>query len=197
MIADAHNTGLGEAQQTRILELLDTSEQQTPIVAALRDAVAEAPTAPAAPNPYQRLKARLAARYERIAVSRLFVRTVITFSIISLVFSLPALAVLMGVAIAERSLPESTAVSLTAVASALVTTATLIGIVQLVRRRRISGLEWLRTSMALSILIAAPVEFWTQELTALPAFILTLLAYGALGYAINRERERDDASPSG
>ena len=70
MIADAHATGLSESEQARILELLNASEEQTPVVNALRDAIAEAPTAPDAPNPYQRAKAWLAARYERIAQLR-------------------------------------------------------------------------------------------------------------------------------
>ena len=195
MIADAHATGLSPDEQARILELLNASGEQSPIVAALRDAVAEASTTPETPNPYQRLKTRLAARYERIAVSRGFIRAVIILSIVSLVFALPALGLLIGTSIAEGALPESNTTLLTIVASALVTAATLIGIIQLARHQRIRGLEWLRTSMALSILIAAPIEFWTQEFAALPSFVLTLIAYGALGYAIRRERER--AAPPG
>ena len=118
-------------------------------------------------------------------------------SILFLVVSIPSITILIGTAIAGQSIPVSNAVALALVASFLVTLATLIGVIRLARHDRIGGLEWLRTSLAISILLAAPIEFWTDELAALPSFILTLLAYGALGFALRRERERADSTPSG
>ena len=197
MIADTHSGGLSESEQSRILEMLDASEQRTPIVAALRDAVAASTTAPDSPNPYERLKAQLGRCYERVALAPAFFRVVIIASILFLVVSIPSITILIGTAIAGQSIPVSNAVALALVASFLVTLATLIGVIRLARHDRIGGLEWLRTSLAISILLAAPIEFWTDELAALPSFILTLLAYGALGFALRRERERADSTPSG
>ena len=197
LIADAHTNGLSPDEQVRILELLRASGDQSPIVTALHQAVADAPTSFDAPNPYERLKAWLARRYERIAVSRAFVGVVIVSSIAFLLVSVPSIAISVGALLVGSTLVASKTLVLTLIASALVTAATLVGVVQLARRRRIRGLEWLRTSMALSILIASPIEFWTKEFAALPGFLATLIAYGALGYAISRERERADVPPSG
>ena len=154
-------------------------------------------TAPDSPNPYARLKAHLARHYERVAVAPAFIRVVIIASILFLVVTIPSITILIGAAIAGRSIPVTNAVALALVASVLVSLATLIGVIRLARHDRIGGLEWLRTSLAISILLAAPIEFWTDELAALPSFILTLLAYGALGFALRRERERADSTPSG
>jgi hypothetical protein len=197
MIADAHATGLTESEQQRILELLAASGEDTPVVAAMREAVAGTPTAPDAPNPYQRFKHALAQRYERIAVSRAFIRVLIVLSIVFLVVSIPSIGIVVGAAIAGADVPTSNTLALSIIANALVALTTLMGIIQLARRHRLKGFEWLRTSMAVSILLAAPLEFWTNELAALPGFLLTLVAYTAMGYAIRRERERDDAPASG
>ena len=197
MIADAHSTGLDESEQVRIVELLDAAEQDTPIIAALRASVLAAPTAPDAPNPYLRLKARLATRYERIAVSPLFIRLLIIGAIVFLVVSIPSLGLVLGALVAGLELPQSNAIALAAIADSLVVAATLVGVIQLARHRRLKGLEWLRTSLAISILLASPIQFWFDEFAALPSFILTLLAYGALGFAVRRERERADATTSG
>lgn len=197
MIADAHATGLSDEEQARILELLDASDARAPIIAGLRSAVADAPTAFEPPNPYQRLKGWLARRYERIAISRAFIGVLIATSIVFLIVSVPSIAISAGALAVGGPVPTSKTFVLTLVSSALVTAATLVGVVQLARHRRIRGLEWLRTSMAISILLAAPIEFWTKEFAALPSFVLTLIAYTALGYAIRRERERDESSTSG
>jgi hypothetical protein len=197
MIADAHATGLDESEQARILELLDASGEQTPIVAAMRAAVATTPATPSAPNPYQRLKSALARRYERIAVSRAFIRVLIVLSILFLIVSIPSIGIIIGALAAGVDIPTSNTLILSIIANALVALTTLLGVIQLARHRRLKGFEWLRTSMAASILLAAPLAFWTDELAALPSFLLTLIAYSALGYAIRRERERTDAATSG
>lgn len=191
MIADAHATGLSESEQTRILELLDVSGQKSPLVSALRAAVADTPAAPDAPNPYERLKARLAHGYERIAVSRAFIWVLITVSVLFLLVSIPTVGLVIGALITGADIPTSKLILLSTVANGLVALATLVGVVQLARHRRLNGLEWLRTSLAISLLLAVPLEFWSREFAALPSFLLTLIAYGALGYVIRRERERE------
>lgn len=196
-IGTAPNGELGEDDRREVLALLEASDQQSPMIDALHAAVTAAPIAPDRPNVYERLRRRGAIRYERLSTSPRFLRLVIAGAVLLLLVTLPALAAVIRAATGGGELPMATTTLLLAtIANALVAAASLIGIVSLARRHRLRGLVWLRTSMALSLLLAAPLSFWTEELAALPAFVLTLIAYGALGYAIRRERERADGIAS-
>lgn len=187
LLADVQHRGLDGETRARITWLLERADPDDPDVRAVRAAIAATPTRGDGIDVFERTQMRAAALYERIALTRAFIVFAVLGALVLIVTELAVLGV------AAKELIDGTAAFdpapvVAVVVNGLVSIAAAYGIAMLVRGRRLQGLSWLRNGIVVSLLIAQPVAFWEDELAALPGFIITLAVYGALGYAVRRER---------
>lgn len=197
MIADAQHRGMDATTQQAIVAMLDRAHAEGDIAPAIRQAVLEAPVvAPDDMNVYERNRARLARRYAAFAETRLFRRLTLIGSITYLALTVPSIAVIVIAARDDGTAAATGYVSLAVAASLLVAALTAIGTYAFIRRDTLRGLRWIRNATVMSLIVSQPIAFWEQEFAALPGFVLSLLLFTALNYAIRREEERVDAPPA-
>lgn len=187
LLADVQHRGLDGETRARITWLLDRADADDPDVHAVRAAIAATPIRGDGIDVFERMQSRVAGLYERIALTRAFTVVVVLGAVVLIAVELAVLIV--AASELAHGTAHFTALPVVAVAvNGLVSIAAAFGIAKLIRGHRLAGLSWLRNAVVLSLLIAQPIAFWEDELAALPGFALTLAVYGALGYAVRRER---------
>ena len=182
--------GMDATTQQAIVAMLDRAQADRDVAPAIRRAVLAAPViAPDDMNVYERTRARLARRYAAFAETRLFRRLTLVGSIAYLALTIPSIAVIVIAARQDVAAPGGY-LTLAVAASLLVAALTAVGTVALIRRDTLRGFRWLRNATVASLVISQPIAFWEQQFAALPGFLISLLLYTALNYAIRREEER-------
>jgi uncharacterized membrane protein (UPF0136 family) len=190
LMADASVEGLDRPTRDHILQLLDGAPADLRVASELRALVARLPVLEERElGPYQRLRGALARRYAAICGTRWFERAVIAGAVVYVLLGIPDVTEAIFSGSPEGLLHDILDTDLAAFASAIVFLLLSFGVWRVVRGRRVAGFRTMRLSVLISILVLHPLEFWDNQLAALPSLVLSLLLYGALRYMIFREEE--------
>jgi hypothetical protein len=176
-------------QRALAMRLLAESDPGNPLVPALRGALARIA---AAPDPQPSIAAqasrRVARDYAWLVAQRWFLTLVLTIAAVAIVFSLRELSVTMFADTDHgrvRAYVQSNGGLLIAV-YALAFVLLVAGLLML-RRSLLDAYRWFRRSVLLSLLVAQPLAFYTQQWTALIGLGLNLVLLSALEFGITRE----------
>ena len=189
VITSATIEGYPKIQRDQALQLLAESDPKNPLVPALESALAQIA---ATPEPGESLAEREATRVARsytwLVGQRWFLTLILGLAVLGTLFSLRSLLITILADPVDRRLQayvESTA--------GLLTIATLIGSVLLIigllhlRGSLLSAFRWFRRSVLVSLLVAQPLAFYEQQMTALVGLALNLVLLSALEFGIARE----------
>lgn len=171
------------------MRLLAQSDPANPLVPALRGAIMRIAATPD-PQPGIAVQAsrRVARDYTWLAGQRWFLTLILAIAGAAIAFSLRELAVTV-LANSEngriRAYVDSTG-GLLVVVNAVAFALLLAGLLML-RRSLLDAYRWFRRSVLVSLLVAQPLAFYTQQWTALVGLGLNLVLLSALEFAITRE----------
>jgi hypothetical protein len=183
--------GFPRRERETALRLLSESDPANPLVPALRQALVRIAVAPDPdPNLPTRISQRVTRGYTWLAGQPRFLSVILAVAAVSALFSLRELTVTLladenhGV----RRYLESTA-GLLLIANLIAVVLLLIGLMHL-RRSRLIAYHWFRRAVLVSLLVAQPLAFYAQQLTALVGLALTLVLLSAVEFGIARESAR-------
>ena len=205
--------GATEAEQTRVLRLLEQSGERGPLACAIRAFVAAAPAAAAVrPSLISRLAARGRKIYEGLIASRWFGRVVVLLFVGSAIGGALTLLLLgvgaivavaagegqtalaeIGEEAAQQGWPVF-AVSLAAAGATIV--CSIAGAVTL-RRSRLTGLQWFHRGVLISLFLTQPINFVDEQFWALADLGFDLLLLIGVNYLIRQETLRLEEGRTG
>jgi hypothetical protein len=181
--------GYPERERDQAVQLLTESDPKNPLVPALENALARIA---ATPEPGESLAEREATRiarsYSWLVGQRWFLALVLVLAVLATLFSLRSLSITVLTDPADQRLKvyvEST--------TGLLSIATLIGIMLLavglvhIRGSLLDAFQWFRRSVLVSLLVAQPLAFYEQQMTALVGLALNLILLSALEFGIAQE----------
>ncbi len=181
--------GYPERERDQAMQLLTESDPKNPLVPALENALARIA---ATPEPGESLAEREATRiarsYSWLVGQRWFLALVLVLAVLATLFSLRSLSITVLTDPVDQRLKvyvEST--------TGLLSIATLIGIMLLavglvhIRGSLLDAFQWFRRSVLVSLLVAQPLAFYEQQMTALVGLALNLILLSALEFGIAQE----------
>jgi hypothetical protein len=181
--------GYPKLQRDQALQLLAESDPKNPLVPALKDALGQIA---ATPEPAESLPERQAMRiahlYTWLVEQRWFLTLVLGLAGVAIVFSLRSLSITVLTDPVDgrmRVYLESTAELLT-LATIIAGALLIVGLVVL-RTSLLSAFRWFRRSVLVSLLVAQPLAFYEQQMTALVGLALNLVLLSAIEFGIARE----------
>ncbi len=197
---------LDEDEKTKVLKYLGMSDTNDPLTSAVRDIIMRTKTVPT-PDPglYVRAKRAFGERYERIAGSVYFQRSVVAFFLLQLVVTLFYVAVftvligltpekLLNIKVFETMSDRMT--HLTFVGKAQIFSSVLSGVfvflgVYYIRKSRVAAYRMFERSVLVSILLTYVFIFYKEQFAALAGLAFNLLILIGLRIMINREESGD------
>ncbi len=184
--------GFPRRERETALRLLSESDPANPLVPALRQALVRIAAAPDPdPNLPIRISRRVASGYTWLAGQPWFLTLILAVAALSALFSLRELTVTLLADAENRTVQrylESTA-GLLLIANLIAGALLLIGLMHL-RRSRLDAYHWFRRAVLVSLLVAQPLAFYAQQLTALVGLALNLVLLSAIEFGIARESAR-------
>jgi hypothetical protein len=184
--------GFPRRERETALRLLSESDPANPLVPALRQALVRIAVAPDPdPNLPTRISQRVTRGYTWLAGQPRFLSVILAVAAVSALFSLRELTVTLLADAENRTVQlylESTA-GLLLIANLIAGVLLLIGLLQL-RHSRLVAYHWFRRAVLVSLLVAQPLAFYAQQLTALVGLALTLVLLSAVEFGIARESAR-------
>jgi hypothetical protein len=189
VVTSASIEGYPRRERERASKLLTQSDPQNPLVPALENALARiAATPEPADNFAEREAQRVARSYTWLVGQRWFLMLILVVAGLAALFSLLSLSITILDDPVDRRMQtyvESTG-GLLAIASLIGTLLLIIGLFHL-RGSLLSAFQWFRRSVLVSLLVAQPLAFYEQQLTALVGLALNLVLLSALEFGIARE----------
>jgi hypothetical protein len=189
VITSAAIDGYPKRERDQALRLLAESDPKNPLVPALETALAQIA---ATPEPGESLAAREATRVARsytwLVGQRWFLTLILGLAVLATLFSLRSLSITVLADPVDRRLQayvESTA-GLLAMATLIGSMLLIIGLLH-VRGSLLSAFRWFRRSVLVSLLVAQPLAFYEQQMTALVGLALNLVLLSAIEFGIARE----------
>ena len=189
VITTAAIEGFPKRDRDQAMQLLAESDSRNPLVPALQNALARiAATPEPAESLAEREAMRVARSYTWLVGQRWFLTLVLALAGLATLFSLRSLSIAILADPVDRRMQayvESTA-GLLAIASLVGTMLLIIGLLHL-RGSLLNAFHWFRRSVLVSLLVAQPLAFYEQQLTALVGLALNLVLLSALEFGIARE----------
>ncbi len=181
--------GFPAQQRTLALRLLAESDRGNPLTPALRGALLRIAAAPdPRPGFVTRASQRMARGYASLAEQRWFLSLILVIAGLTTLFNLRQLAITL-LAEPERGrlqLYLDTTAGLLLVANILAGSMLLIGLFHL-RGDHLDAFQWFRRAVLVSLLLAQPLAFYQQQMTALIGLAFNLVLLSALDFAIKAE----------
>jgi hypothetical protein len=189
VVTSATIEGYPKRERERAEQLLAQSDPQNPLVPALEHALARiAATPEPADNLAEREAQRVARSYTWLVGQRWFLMLILVVAGLAALFSLLSVSITILADPLDRRMQayvESTG-GLLAIASLIGAALLFIGLLHL-RGSLLSAFQWFRRSVLVSLLVAQPLAFYEQQLTALVGLALNLVLLSALEFGIARE----------
>ena len=183
--------GFPAQQRTLALRLLAESDRGNPLTPALRGALLRIAAAPdPRPGFVTQASQRMARGYASLAEQRWFLSLILVIAGLTTLFNLRQLAITL-LAEPERGrlqLYLDTTAGLLLVANILAGSMLLIGLFHL-RGDHLDAFQWFRRAVLVSLLLAQPLAFYQQQMTALIGLAFNLVLLSALDYAIKAEMD--------
>jgi hypothetical protein len=189
VVTNATIEGYPQREREQASQLLAASDPKNPLVSALENALAKIA---ASPEPVESLAEReaqqMARSYTWLVSQRWFLTLVLVIASGVILFNLRSLSITVLTDPADQRLRvyvESTTELLsivTMIAGALLVT----GLFYL-RKSLLTAFHWFRRSVLVSLLVAQPLAFYEQQLTAVVGLALNLVLLSALEFGIARE----------
>jgi hypothetical protein len=178
---------MDESERARALALLDASDPDDPVVAALRHMVESAP-ASGEKAVSVRIRERLAGTYRRVTRQRWFKTVVIGFFVVAalVAFVYPFLG---GAELTDMTFGETGEF----VSAVLMGLLVLVGIVSW-RRSRLAAFRWFERAALVNIFIGQFFAFYEQQMEAVFGLFIMLVTLGILRYMIGEEQVADAPS---
>jgi hypothetical protein len=205
--------GATEAEQTRVLRLLEQSGERGPLASAIRAFVAAAPAAAAVrPSLVSRMAARGREIYEGLIASRwfgkvvvvLFVGSAIGGALTILLLGIGAIAALAAgegqtalAAVGEEAARQGWPVFVVSLVAAGATVFCSIAGAITLRRSRLTGLQWFHRGVLISLFLTQPINFVDEQFWALADLAFDLLLWIGVNYLIRQETLRLEALRAG
>jgi hypothetical protein len=189
VITSASIEGYPKRELAQASQLLAQSDPKNPLVPALENALARiAATPEPVENLAEREAQRMAKAYAWLVGQRWFLTLVLVLAGLGTLFSLRSLSITLFADPVDRRLQayvESTA-GLLAITSLIGSVLLIIGLLHL-RGSLLNAFHWFRRSVLVSLLVAQPLAFYEQQLTALVGLVFNLILLSALEFGIARE----------
>ena len=193
VITSAVTEGYPKRERDEAMQLLTQSDPKNPLVPALEHALEQIAATPDRPvSLAEREAARVGKSYTWLVGQRWFLSLVLVLAGLSTVFGLRSLSITVLTDPVDRRLQayvESTA-GLFLIASLIGSMLLIVGLVHL-RGSLLAAFQWFRRSVLVSLLVAQPLAFYEQQLTALVGLVLNLVLLSALEFGIARESALD------
>jgi hypothetical protein len=189
VITSATIEGYPKRELEQASQLLAESDPKNPLAPALDQALARIA---AAPEPVESLAERQAHRVARsytwLVGQRWFLTLVLVIAGVVILFNLRSLSITILTDPADQRLRvyvESTT-GLLSIATLIAATLLIAGLLHL-RGSLLAAFRWFRWSVLVSLLVAQPLAFYEQQLTAVIGLALNLVLLSTLEFGIARE----------
>jgi hypothetical protein len=189
VITSATIEGYPKRDLEQASQLLAESNPKNPLVPALDQALARIA---ATPEPVESIAERQAQRvarsYSWLVGQRWFLTLVLVIAGVVILFNLRSLSITILTDPADQRLRvyvESTT-GLLSIATLIAGALLIAGLLQL-RGSLLAAFRWFRWSVLVSLLVAQPLAFYEQQLTAVIGLALNLVLLSTLEFGISRE----------
>jgi hypothetical protein len=189
VITSATIEGYPKRELEQASQLLAESDPKNPLAPALEQALARIA---AAPEPVESLAERQAHRVARsytwLVGQRWFLMLVLVIAGVVILFNLRSLSITILTDPADQRLRvyvESTT-GLLSIATLIAAALLIAGLLHL-RGSLLAAFRWFRWSVLVSLLVAQPLAFYEQQLTAVIGLALNLVLLSTLEFGIARE----------
>jgi hypothetical protein len=189
LMSDGILRGYDRSDHQRALNLLDHVSEQNPMANALRAALAQIVFAPD-PRPSWMVRCFHAVRdrYYAICRARWFWRIVmvcfVVYAIISVIATLVVVASIIHEPLRRAGVSVKGDIGFSTLSDLLI----VVGVVVWLRSRQ-QSLLWFKRAIIVSILLAQPFLFYTDQLAALVWLIVDLVLLETLNFMIDSERK--------
>ena len=189
IVTSATIEGYPKREREQASQLLAESDPKNPIVPALEHALARiAETPEPAASLAEREAQRVARSYTWLVGQRWFLMLVLLIAGVVILFNLRSLSITILTDPVDRRLQvyvESTTGLLSIVT--VIAGGLLIAGLLFLRTSLLTAFHWFRRSVLVSLLVAQPLAFYEQQLTAVIGLALNLVLLSALEFGIARE----------
>jgi hypothetical protein len=193
LMSDGILRGYDRSDHERAMKLLDNVSEQNPVRKALRDALSDIAVAPdPTPGRLVRVFRAVRDRYYRLVKAPWFWKFVLAGFVIYAILSVIALLIVVAALIHEPLRRAGVSIKGDIGFSSLTDLLIVAGVIAFWARSRLDALLWFKRAMIVSILLAQPFLFYTDQLAALAWLILDLVLLETLNFMIDAERKRSD-----
>ncbi len=189
IVTSATIEGYPKREREQASLLLAESDPKNPLVPALEHALARiAETPEPAASLAEREAQRVARSYSWLVGQRWFLMLVLIIAGVVILFNLRSLSITILTDPVDRRL-QSYVESTTGLLSIVTVIAggLLVAGLLFLRNSLLSAFHWFRRSVLVSLLVAQPLAFYEQQLTAVIGLALNLVLLSALEFGIARE----------
>lgn len=189
LISSASIEGFPKRERDQAMHLLSQSDPKNPVVPALEGALAQIAATPEPAESFTEREAqRFAKSYNWLVGQRWFLPLILFIAGAATIFSIRSLSItiLTNPVNGRVQLYVDSTSDLLVVASLIASVLLIIGLGYL-RRSLLSAYAWFRRSVLVSLLVAQPLAFYEQQMTALVGLALNLVLLSAIEFGIARE----------